>query len=1200
MRSYPSISTQEMIQTSSQFAQDIIHLICSVNEEPDPSYTVQSMAKITPGAVPSTEADKTRNSYGRFLYYTKLNVQSGNLSDALSEINKALKIYPAMTQLRVLRASIYVMLRKFDKASADAEDVIGSDTDALDRAQAYCVRAQCDVLKGQYRAALRRLSGAIKLQPHHYVAYLCRANIHLELAAPDKAMIDFRHVVNEIRDQLNSKKVFAAVAALHLPAIHGGNVTSFIVALLTLGLDGLGRVAHNMGAFKKAITFYRQALETDSRVSDIRRHIGEAHEAMGDDTAALEAYDKAVMLNSEFNEDGACNDPTVLRLRAQLHLRHRRWSDAAPDLRLLLTFSPDPAVTADLGECLLQQGAIAEALALFDSAGVDAAAHPRGQLARAMMHLSQGRIAQAGTIINALVVRPNAPALAYLCRAYIGLKDGNLQVALRALASVQKKGPQLAAMPSVKYNTALATALQAIDEGKNAKAHQALTRAHTTQPDEALPLALRSLTIIFKSVAHLTHASVEAALSEVDEAITIAEATSNDWGYTEATQDPPAGPHRLFFMRGCYLAHLGRYEEAGHAMSAAITASDGGDPDYLIASCLCDALIEDDPHVGVDGLTTIINELGPIAPARARRSRPAPIDTTPTTPLKPTTPAADPATARPISAASTEFSHLAPSPLPGPARPDTPPAGLTASPLPHPTGPSQAIDDDALSDIPTERLFSPFPGAAADFRASPSAMLDVPVPTFIDRVRRVLDVCPHRISPSLLLSMRGRLNHAAGSLSAAVADLDAAVGLATSPRAKATRACEKAEALWWGGHLRDALLAYDVAATAYPRGVRAGLCSARIHLELGHWTAAVHSLNAVVQHHPAARTFLFDRDVAALIASLFDCPIDFSVTGQGHTTNRFVLGVLRKLNSLLASDTAKQRHASPKTLPIVDATMSHPWHFVETEPDALPNATHIPVADKDGKAPHRGEGRVRETLGTPAVLPSPSIHRKTYDGLFSPRNTRARTRGGKDVSGLDTHMAFVYSVRGVVNHCIGNARAALEDYDHAIAIAVAADGISMPSQQLVLNKMVALMQLGEFNHALDLVTNCHTFRSNPAALLLKGLMLTHLSDASGAQEVFRELCITDNSYAESYLSDTVRYIEVLPPSLPQIIDLPVRLQIADRDVFVRLAMPSFRATPPLTINIQGCFDPRWLTRGILDIVPMRPVEAWATERNTNG
>ncbi|KAG9392621.1 TPR repeat [Carpediemonas membranifera] len=1187
MRSFPSISTLEMIQTSSQFAQDMVHQICAMNDEPQPSSTIKSLPPMSPDVNASIELDKTRHDYGRFIYYAKLHVQNNELPEALAEVNNAAKLYNNISILRVLRSALYVLLGRLDRAVADAEAVWSSDAPALDRCFAYCIHAQCDILAGQMQAAMRRLSGALKLRPHHYLACLARANVQLYLNLTDKALVDFSRVEKETSQQLTTRKVFSMVATIFVPNAHGGNVTAFLHSLRCLALDGLGRVSHNLGAFRKALTYYRKALEVDSRVADIRRHMGETFEALDDDDEAFTAYTKSAELSATFNPQGVCDDPVVLRLRASLLMRRRDWAGAEEDLRGLLALkcSRFPEAVTDLGECALHQGKVQAALGILGSAS-DTRAHAQVQLAQAVRHMQVGRLGRAETIVDSLLSRPDAPAMAYLCRSYLAMRSNNLTAAIRSITQAGKLDPGLAGQPHVQFNNAMAAGLQAMDEGKNAKAYNIFAKASNIMPNEPQPHVYKALAVVFGD-QDLVPDTMEGALVEVDAAIAKCEVEIDrarmDWDrYTDAGPDPTKQLHTMHFIKGFLLASLGRGKEAAASIQSAATTSQGKVTDYLVAAALADLIGRDDLDSAIESLTEIITQLEP-----AKKSQSS-------TRAASRTPVAEALTPRALAQrADTSLSHIADlnADLQAMMLAYDRPESRTYSELAPSVTPDSSHTPLDISEPPTDRLYSDTE-MTESVSCTPSYSTMTP-PPFAQTVRGLASLEPDKEALSLVLSMRGRLHHTAGRLSTAIADLTRAVRHAPEGREKAVRLCEKADVEWWCGKLTDALASYQEAIKEYPRSVRAYVCVARIQLELGKWTAACSSMNTVVQQHPAARAFLFDRDVAGLIASLFDCPLDFAGPVDPKNTNRFVLQVLRKLNSLLASETAKDTHVKTvQTGQLVDPTLSYPWHFVGAESNVLSRAQRIqdtPHRPREGSTPQPSPRRT-SVPAVGSVLPSPAIHSSgAYAGIFSPTHTTTKAAVKAAADGRVTHLAFVHAVRGVVQHCIGNAQSALEDYDRAIALAASADGISAPSQQLILNKMVAYLQLEQYNHALDLLVSSPAFANNTSALLLKGLMLTHLEDDSAAQETFRELCLIDNSFAESYLADSVRYVEILPPSLPQIIDMPVRVRIADRDVFIRLAMPSFRATPPPTMRVRSCFDPRWLTRSLLPVQPKLPI-----------
>ncbi|GIQ84772.1 hypothetical protein KIPB_006327, partial [Kipferlia bialata] len=83
-----------------------------------------------------------------------------------------------------------------------------------------------------------------------------------------------------------------------------------------------------------------------------------------------------------------------------------------------------------------------------------------------------------------------------------------------------------------------------------------------------------------------------------------------------------------------------------------------------------------------------------------------------------------------------------------------------------------------------------------------------------------------------------------------------------------------------------------------------------------------------------------------------------------------------------------------------------------------------------------------------------------------------------------------------------------------------------------------------------------------STLLLRGLLLTHAGRQVEADGLFKVLWELTPSLGELYLSDGVRTLELLPPSLPATIDYPVRFEVADRVLFASCALPEFFSFPP--------------------------------------
>lgn len=291
-----------------------------------------------------------------------------------------------------------------------------------------------------FKRAKREFEQALLADPDHFWAQYCLAMHALQSGRPDLAEVHLTACISRRPEFAWSWILRGAArtatgdhALAEADFARGMDLTdereARHVALVNwAALDfATGRLDAARGKVREAVAIEpagHQALLTLATVE----------KAAGDETAALEALGKAVIL--------APDALLIRRERARLHVLAGRFEEAETDLREAVRIgAAEPQARADdlsmLAEVMLRQGRGDDALATWDRALAADRDHARSHLGRAAVLIEKQQLEEARDALDAYL-RKGKPTLDFhltraLCRANLGDYAGAIDDSSRAI-----------------------------------------------------------------------------------------------------------------------------------------------------------------------------------------------------------------------------------------------------------------------------------------------------------------------------------------------------------------------------------------------------------------------------------------------------------------------------------------------------------------------------------------------------------------------------------------------------------------------------------------------------------------------------------------------------------------------------------------------------------------------------------------------
>lgn len=256
---------------------------------------LEKVLRLAPGNYPALEA------------VTMLDLREGRVDIAMVRLDKLVESQLAGPNVLLLRAKILLGAGQLDRAEADALRAFEASPE---------LEEAVDVLFAIYRAqgktaeARRSFEEADSVGVLHAGARVLLARLYLAEGESEKALSTYEKVIEEAPDLMGPK---ADVA--YLLATRGEQLDRALAYAEEAQrarpdhpaiADTVGFVYFQMGRNEAAVQQFRYAIElAESRgasIATVNYHLGLALQAMGRNTEAIAAFEKALILDSDFAE----------------------------------------------------------------------------------------------------------------------------------------------------------------------------------------------------------------------------------------------------------------------------------------------------------------------------------------------------------------------------------------------------------------------------------------------------------------------------------------------------------------------------------------------------------------------------------------------------------------------------------------------------------------------------------------------------------------------------------------------------------------------------------------------------------------------------------------------------------------------------------------------------------------------------------
>jgi tetratricopeptide (TPR) repeat protein len=208
-------------------------------------------------------------------------------------------------------------------------------------------------MEGELNLAVKHLAEAAKADPRDpYIAHSL-ALAYRDLGAFDRAIEEFRRALalkEDFPQLVNNMGVTYMLMGRLDEAI-----SCFVKAAGTIfyatphyAFLNLGLAYYQKGDYRRAISYYKEALEIDSSFVMAYENIGLAYEAAGEWEKACEAYQSAISY-----EPGS---PDAYLLLGKLHLRLGRLSEAVEVFQKAVAKDPDGGIGREAFQFLKELG----------------------------------------------------------------------------------------------------------------------------------------------------------------------------------------------------------------------------------------------------------------------------------------------------------------------------------------------------------------------------------------------------------------------------------------------------------------------------------------------------------------------------------------------------------------------------------------------------------------------------------------------------------------------------------------------------------------------------------------------------------------------------------------------------------------------------------------------------------------------------
>src|SRR6266567_3493855 len=197
----------------------------------------------------------------------KLMNNLGLNNEALSELDQAIKLNQADTQIFIIKGEINAELHRYEEALAD-------------------------------------FNHAIDLKPSNTRAINGRGSIYLSMKHYEDALVDFNKVIQlySDADNLSKEERIERLDRLYIVTNQRGKI--FPYRSLDIAIYLSGEIYRIMQQYEKALTYYNRAIELDSENAEAFFGRGKNYFAMKSYEEALRDLSRAIQLNSGFEHIG--------------------------------------------------------------------------------------------------------------------------------------------------------------------------------------------------------------------------------------------------------------------------------------------------------------------------------------------------------------------------------------------------------------------------------------------------------------------------------------------------------------------------------------------------------------------------------------------------------------------------------------------------------------------------------------------------------------------------------------------------------------------------------------------------------------------------------------------------------------------------------------------------------------------------------
>lgn len=232
------------------------------------------------------DASQYQDSYAIRLRLGADYARLGRLSEAISNLQKALEFDPQNVQARYLLALIYSTQRDYDRAAKEYEGILTSFAEAQpENLEIYGYLAQLYYSQKQYDKAIQQFEAVLSIEPRNIEIMFLLGALYLEIDADEKAIELFKRVLSldpEHDSCLNSLGYIYAERGENLDEAQGLVERALVIDPGNGAyLDSLGWVYFKKEDYPTALKYLSEAAAV-LKDPAIYEHLGDVHYRLND------------------------------------------------------------------------------------------------------------------------------------------------------------------------------------------------------------------------------------------------------------------------------------------------------------------------------------------------------------------------------------------------------------------------------------------------------------------------------------------------------------------------------------------------------------------------------------------------------------------------------------------------------------------------------------------------------------------------------------------------------------------------------------------------------------------------------------------------------------------------------------------------------------------------------------------------------